>query len=207
VKGIKNYNIPITLVSQDFYTGGTQDYSPLINKILTLNPDCIDDTGATPAELSVFVKQVREKGYKGLVVDLTSQGDAATAWNVAGAYSTGVMTIGFSGKDPTPKYTSFRQYVEKQTGQSMFISPPYSYEEMLYLFKSITDANSFDPYKVASVFENVSYDGLYGPTSFSGNQPGSPIGLKRIVSVGQPLIKFTTNGNAEWVYRGTYPGK
>jgi hypothetical protein len=89
----------------------------------------------------------------------------------------------------------------------MFISPPYSYEETLHLFMAITQANSFDPYKVAAVFENMTWDGLYGPTGFSGNQPGSPIGLKRIVSTGQPLIKFTTDGKAEWVYRGTYPGK
>jgi branched-chain amino acid transport system substrate-binding protein len=207
LKGISNYNIPITLVAQEFYTNGTQDYSPLINRILALNPDAIDDTGATPADLSVFVKQVREKGYKGLIVNLCSQGDAAVAWQVAGDYSTGVMTIGFSGQDPTPKFKAFREYVEKQTGQAMFVSPPYSYEEQMMLFLAINKANSFDTYKIAAVFQDMTWDGLYGPTAFSGDQPGSPIGLKRIISTGQPLIKFTTGGKAEWVYRGTYPGK
>jgi len=202
---VKTQGIPVTLVSDEFYTPGTQDYTPLIAKLMALKPDMIDLSGAAPGEIALFAKQARDAGYKGIVADMTSQADPALAWQVAGAASTGVYTIGFAGADPTADYTTFRQYVEKQINETMYVSVPYNYEQELMFFRSISVANSFDPYKVASVLQDMTWTGLYGPCKFYGDEPGNPVGIKRLISVNQPLIQFTTNGNANVIYRGTWP--
>ena len=202
---VQNLNIPVKIVYDGYYIPGTQDYSPMINKILTLNPDMIDMTGAAVGEAALFAKQVRDAGYKGICGDLCTQGDPATSWQVAGANSTGWLTVGFAGKDPTPLYTTFRQKEEKLTGQPMYVSPPYVYDQTMQLFKAINQANTFEPYKVMDILSNMKWDGLYGPTNYIGNTPGSPFDIKHAISVGEPLIRFTTNSQAEWVTRGSYP--
>ncbi|HXY74425.1 MAG TPA: ABC transporter substrate-binding protein, partial [Dehalococcoidales bacterium] len=203
---VSAFNIPVTLIDHQFYTPGTQDYTPLINKLMAEKPDCIDITSATPAELALFSKQARGAGFKGVIADLSSQGDPAIAWNVAGAASTGIVTIGFVGQDPTPLYTAWRQMIEKKTGQTMFVSVPYTYDEGLQWLMAINSTNSFDPYKVAAAFQDWKWNGLYGSMQFHGDEPGSLIGLKRVIDVNQPMIKFTTNGAAEWVVRLGYSG-
>jgi len=202
---IKSESIPVTEVSDEFYTPGTQDYTPLITKLMALKPDMIDLSGAAPGEIALFAKQARDAGYKGIIADMTSQADPALAWQIAGPNSTGVYTIGFAGADPTADYTTFRQFVEKQIGETMYVSVPYNYEQELMFFRAISVANSFDPYKVASVFQDLTWTGLYGPCHFYGDEPGNPVGIKRLISVNQPLIQFTTNGKAEVIYRGTWP--
>jgi len=202
---IKLYNIPVTLLSDAFYTPGTQDFSPLINKLMALNPDMIDLAGSSPGDTALCVKQIREKGYKGITANLVTQGDPATMWSVAGASATGHYTIGLSG-DPTPAFAYFRKIIEKETGQPLYVSPPYSYEQNLVSFMAMNQANTFDPYKIAAVQQDMKWNILYGPCSYIGGTPGSIFALKRVNCVTESLLQITTNGQAKIVVTIPYPG-
>ncbi|HXY74359.1 MAG TPA: ABC transporter substrate-binding protein [Dehalococcoidales bacterium] len=202
---VKLYNIPVTLLTDEFYTPGTQDFSPLINKLIALNPDMIDLAGSSPGDTALCVKQIREKGYKGITANLVTQGDPATMWSVAGANATGHYTIGISG-DPTPAFSNFRKIIEKETGQPLYVSPPYSYEQNLVSFMAMNQTNSFDPYKIAAVQQDMKWNILYGPCSYIGGTPGSIFALKRVNCVTESLLQVTTNGQAKIVVTIPYPG-
>ena len=62
--------------------------------------------------------------------------------------------------------------------------------------RAITKANSFDPFKVAATLQDMTWNGLYGASAWTGDEPGSPYGVKRIFSVQQPMVRFTTDGKA-----------
>ena len=195
---IKNNNYPLTILADEYYTPGTQDFSPLINKLLALNPDMIDMGGSTVGDFSLFCKQVREKGYKGYVSCMASFPDPATLWNVAGNASVGVYYCGFGGiPDPTPEYAAFRTKYEKTFNETMFTIVPYNYEHMVYLLRAINQANSFDPYKVASVLQDTTWKGMYGTVKYIGGQPGDPIALKRVPAMPIPLLRELANAKTE----------
>ncbi|HXX59644.1 MAG TPA: ABC transporter substrate-binding protein [Dehalococcoidales bacterium] len=202
---IRTLNIPVTLLTDEYYTPGTQDFSPLINKVMALNPDMVDLAGSSPGDTALCVKQLREKGYKGITANLVTQGDPATMWSVAGASATGHYTIGISG-DPSPAFASFRKVIEKETGQPEYISPPYVYEQNMVSFAAMNQANSFDPYRIAAVQQDMKWNILYGPCQYIGGTPGSIFALKRVNCVTESLLQVTTNGQAKIVVTIPYPG-
>jgi branched-chain amino acid transport system substrate-binding protein len=202
---ILKYGLPLTIVADEYYTAGTQNFSPMINKMLALNPDMIDLAGAAPGDGALFCKQSGEAGYKGIRATTVTTGDPVASWNVAGAYSTGFFTLGFNGGDPTPMYTAIKNKYYAQWGEGYFQICPYAYEHARQLFKAMEKANSFDVYKVADVYANMTWTGAYGQVGWMGDEPGSPFKIKRIFNVQEPMMKYTTNGKAETWRNEPYP--
>jgi len=202
---LQQYSIPVTLLTNEFYTPGTQDFSPLINKMLSLNPDMIDLAGSAPGDTALFVKQVREKGFKGITANLVTQGDPQVMWSVAGSLATGHYTLGISG-DPTSAFANFRGIIEKATGQPMYIQVPMSYEYCMVQFMAMNKTNSFDPYKIAAVMQDMQWNILYGPSQYIGGTPGSMFNLKRVAVGPISLIQVATGGKASTVATIRYPG-
>ncbi|HXY73692.1 MAG TPA: ABC transporter substrate-binding protein [Dehalococcoidales bacterium] len=195
---IKDYGLPMTVISDQYYTPGTQDFSPLVNKIMSLHPDMVDCPGAVAGDFALFMKQLGEAGFKGVRCESVSLVDPTVGWQIAGSYSTGCFNIGFAGMDPSPLYTTAQAQYVKDYGEKPFSGFFYYYElTCYYLCKAITQSNSFDPYRVAATLQDMTWSGMYGSGSkFIGDDPGSPWGLKRIWIVQQPMSQWTTNGNA-----------
>jgi len=201
--GVTSTGIPIKFFPDEYYTAGTKDFSPLINKVMMESPDLIDPGGAGQGDITLLLKQLGEKGWKGQFTYLTGNFDPVATWSIAGSYSTGAYTTGYSGVDEVPSkaYADFQARCEKVFGENMYATLPYYYEQTLYMFRAITKANSWDPYKVAAVYQNMEWDGLFGHCNFAGDEPGSAFGIKRVVYVPVPLIQLTTNAKAVVVAR------
>ena len=202
VDAIKKNSIPIQVVDQEFFKSGTQDFSPMVNKIMKINPDMIDLGSSGSGDYGLFMKQVREAGYKGILYCGVGQDDAATIWQVAGADSTGAYNMGFYGADPTPAYTAYSKIYQQTFNETMSSLATFYYEHPYILFQAINQANSFDPYKVANILENMQWNVLYGPSQYVAGA----FGIKRCTSFPTPLIKYTTNGHADTVITVPYPG-
>ena len=56
------------IVDSELYERDTKDFNPLITRILGMNPDVIDLGGTAPATTGLVVRQIREQGYKGLII-------------------------------------------------------------------------------------------------------------------------------------------
>ena len=56
------------IVNTQFYDRDTKDFNPLITRVLSENPDIIDLGSTPPAITGLVVRQIREQGYKGLII-------------------------------------------------------------------------------------------------------------------------------------------
>jgi branched-chain amino acid transport system substrate-binding protein len=195
--------LPIKFVADEYYKPGSQDFSPLVNKMMSLSPDMIDMVACAAGDAAMIAKQLRDAGYKGLLAGTVFTFDPLTAWNIAGAASTGIFNLGYA-EDPTPKYTYFKQAYLKQFNEPIIPNCLSNYETMTNILRTIEKVGSFDTYKVASTMQDLVWQGAFGTTQYFGNEPGSIFGIKRLLKINEPMIRFTTKGNVETWRVGEY---
>jgi branched-chain amino acid transport system substrate-binding protein len=196
--------LPVTFVADEYFKPGTQDFSPLINKVLAVSPDFIDLPAAADGDAGLICKQLREAGYKGLIGETIFTSDPTAIWNVAGPNSTGYFTLGYA-TDPTPKYAAIRKAYLAQYNEALITTAISDYDSAIQLFASISQANTFDAYKIASVLQDKVWDGAFGSnTQYAGNEPGSIFGIKRFLKINVPMVRFTTKGNVEAWENGSW---
>jgi branched-chain amino acid transport system substrate-binding protein len=192
---------PIEFKTDQYFKPGTQDFSPLINAIMSQNVDVVDGCGAAPGDIALLAKQLREKGYKGFIQEVTVTLDPATIWGVGGPSSTGIVTVGFNGlsESPSALYDSFAARYKAKYNEEPYYQAYFLYELSYYAWQAITLANSFDTYKVADTYAKLQWNGVYNETKWTGDEPGSVFGIRRICNVPTPLISLTTEGKASVV--------
>jgi len=199
----KQLGLPINFVSDLYYTPNSQDFSPLVNKVLALNPDFIDMPAAADGDAGLICKQARDAGYKGLMGTTIFTTNALPIWNIAGAASTGFFDPGYA-TDPTPQYAYFRTTWFNQFNSPIIPNCLSNYESCINMFRAIEKVG-FDPYKVASVLQDQVWNSAFGlNTQYAGNEPGSIYGLKRFLKINEPMIRFTTNGNIQAWENGSW---
>ncbi len=52
-------------ISRDTYPRGTQDFAPIVSRLLDGNPDVIDFASSPAGDVGTMIKQLRQAGYKG----------------------------------------------------------------------------------------------------------------------------------------------
>lgn len=57
-------------VSRDSYQRGTQDFAPIVSRLMRGNPDVIDFASSPAADVGTMIKQLRQAGYKGVFARL-----------------------------------------------------------------------------------------------------------------------------------------
>ena len=198
-------NEPITFLADLYYTPGTQDFSPLVNKIISLKTDMIDMPAAADADAGLFCKQLRDAGYKGVLAATCFTIDPGPLWSIAGADSTGFFSLGYA-TPPTQKYSNLIGAYLKAFNEPSITTSVSDYDSITNLFKAINQANTFDAYKVASILQDMTWDGAFGSnTQYAGNEPGSIFGIKRVLKINVPMIQFTTNGDVKAWESGSLP--
>lgn len=200
---VKAANIPLEVVSEEYFVRGTQDFTPVILRILAKKPDLIDTGTGAANDVGLFLKQVRDAGYTGLTVNTGSIADPAVLWNIAGERALGHFCIGVSGTPPTPLWTAFQQRYEKQFNEKMNAVAPYAYDEVKNLFKAIEKAGTFDPMTVAKVYQDMEWEGVYGHFRWGGTEPVYGFGIKRQPVAPFPMGRVGKGGVAEdWLVKG-----
>ncbi|GJH27076.1 ABC transporter substrate-binding protein [Caballeronia novacaledonica] len=71
----KTYNDAGVKASTEWYQRGTTNFSPIVVRLMSMNPDALELGGMPPGEATILVKQMREAGYEGVFGRLGAGGD------------------------------------------------------------------------------------------------------------------------------------
>jgi branched-chain amino acid transport system substrate-binding protein len=102
----------IEVLDSAFYAQGTTDMYPQATKVLKGNPDVVDLPTASPEEVGLAAKALRELGFKGMITEET-EGDPEVTTGIAGAeYAEGII-FNAGSFDPVHASPEMKEYHEK----------------------------------------------------------------------------------------------
>lgn len=144
-----------TIVAEETYPDGTQDFKPQLTKIKGANPDVII-TPNTYAETGLILKQAKELGMNQIFM----AGDASHAPKVieiAGedAVQNLYLTTLYVSDDPDPKAQAFAKKFRDEYKQEPNSNACFSYESMMILAEAIKKAGKVDPEAIRAALENI----------------------------------------------------
>ena len=93
--------IGLTITDKAFAPRGTADFTPMLTKLIAKNPQAIDFGSWAGSEGPLICKQVKELGYKGLLIFSYVQ-SISVFQKVAGEYMDGTLFYSIFAADPTP---------------------------------------------------------------------------------------------------------
>jgi branched-chain amino acid transport system substrate-binding protein len=70
--------------SEEYYQRGTTNFAPIIQRILSQNPDAVDTASSPPGDGATIAKQLREAGFTGVIGRLGGPGTAEIIRAVGG---------------------------------------------------------------------------------------------------------------------------
>lgn len=162
----------IDVLDRQYVPRGTTDFYPTIAKMLTFNPDMIDLDSLAPADVALFIKQTRERGFKGIFA-CNSQNDIALIQKVAGdAYAEGYMQ---EGLDYSSSVATFQQrefynlYTKKYNEQWDSLAGSY-YAYPMSFIAGISAAQSVDTTTVSTKLPSVDMKILGVDMTWGGTQ-------------------------------------
>lgn len=162
----------LNVVGKEYVPRNTTDYYPILTRIIPLNPDMIDTDSMTAGDIAIFLKQAREKGYKGTVIT-NSTIDISTMTSVAGvAASEGFMGIDldYKGSAATPEQRQFAADYEEKYGPPFGATCGLFYPYLTSIAAGIEAAQSIDSVKAAQILPNTPIDILGIECSWGGTQ-------------------------------------
>ena len=178
---------------------GTTDYYPFFTKLLVQKPDAFL-TISGPNELALMTKQLRELGYKGLILYCTMLGDLDSFIKVAGEEaSQGIWTWYDDFKNPNaiPKIREFQEFYTKVLkGSPNDIHFPAMMCSIEVLVQALEKANTFDREKLIHVLESSEFDTLVGMCRFEGK---ATYGITRKLSA---IFRIAELRGREWFHVG-----
>jgi branched-chain amino acid transport system substrate-binding protein len=189
------------VVIEETYKIGTEDFYPILTKVLAKKPDAIEGIGSTVPWAKAIIEQSREMGFTGPVNALTAFGAMDVLIKVLNpeyAYDVSAANPDVHSPKMFPIVKEFGKMIEKETKE------PYSFDHVLplravwALLQGIQAAQSLDTDKVTEALENLSsVDTPYGPGRFGGEDL---VGKKRLLIGDIPFSRITKGGKIEFEF-------
>lgn len=152
----------------DYYERGTKEFTPVLLRMISQNIDLFDLNSASPGDAGLMVKQVRQVGFKGKVLQAGGAGvDEIMA--IAGPLANGFIKYDvFDEADPQAKLLT-EAYAKKFSGPMNGMVPVY-YNATQILLEAMRRSNSVDTTKVRDEVEKLHgwNTALYGPLRWGG---------------------------------------
>ncbi|MCW2527791.1 MAG: hypothetical protein JWM76_2651 [Pseudonocardiales bacterium] len=160
-----------TVKSTDATPGTTTDFTALASKITDQKPDAVFSL-VNGAQDPVFIAQLRQDGYTGEIVGMSSMG--AGNLKAAGEKAKGVVwPTDFTADLPTKSSQDFvTAYKAKYSGEVPNLFAAEAYDAMWFLARGIKQANSADRDAIQKGLAAVAvkgWDGAVGALKFDGN--------------------------------------
>jgi len=142
----------------EHYERGTKEFTPLVLRMMAQNVDVFDLNANAPGEAGLLVKQARQVGYKGLIVQSGGAGiDELIA--IAGPLANNMLKYDVIDES-LPRVQPFvALYKQKYTGVMNGLAPVY-FNAANMLFEAMRRANSTDTTQIRDQLEKLggSYD-------------------------------------------------
>jgi branched-chain amino acid transport system substrate-binding protein len=157
----------LRIVANEHYERGTKDFVPVLTRILAATPDILDLDSNTPGDSGLILKQARQLGYAGTIVQVGGPGMEEII-RVAGDLAEGLLSYDiFDPGDPATKgYVD--AYARKYGGP---INPysPIMYNAAQILFAAIGKAGTLDPARVREAVAGLEgHETMMGKVRWTG---------------------------------------
>lgn len=153
------------------YERGTKEFTPLVLRMMAQNVDVFDLNANAPGEAGLLVKQARQVGYKGLIVQSGGAGiDELIA--IAGPLANNMLKYDVIDES-LPRVQPFvALYHKKYTGVMNGLAPVYYNAANIY-FEAMRRADSTDTTKIRDQIEKLggNYDApIFGKVVWTGEK-------------------------------------
>ena len=159
-------------VELDLFERGTKEFTPGILRMMAKKVDAFDFDGNAPGDAGLMLKQIRQAGFRGAVMQVGGPGIDEIV-EIAGPAAEGFMSYDIYDWDSAPGQKLKAAY-EKRYGKGIInIFVPFFYHAALLLNESIKRADSIDTDKVrAALMTTDGYDaGVLGaPIKWTGKE-------------------------------------
>ncbi|MBU6498267.1 MAG: ABC transporter substrate-binding protein [Rhodospirillales bacterium] len=143
------------IVDNELYERSQQNFQPLFTKVLAQKPDVIDLGSVPPATTGLMVRQLRELGYKGLVIK-TSGPSPKEILEAAGKAAAEGMIMQLFTDPSNPGYERIAAAYRKDVGQEPNEMLLVVYDGFRVFFRAIAASGTVnDTAKVAAAFPKV----------------------------------------------------
>ncbi len=157
-----------TIVIEENIQDGDTDFSAIVTKIKSKNPDVIVFSGYY-TEGGLIMKEVRRQGMNDIVMvggdglqgpDFFKLGEDAVVGSISYA--------GFSPVEPTPTTAAFiEKFKAENDGESPDLFSAQGYDAVMLIVEAMKQANSADPVEFhKTLAQTKNYDGVSGTTTF-----------------------------------------
>src|SRR5689334_14882571 len=153
----------------DLFERGIKEFTPLILRMMAQKVDAFEFDGNSPGDAGLMLKQIRQAGFKGRVVQIGGPGSDEII-EIAGAAAEGFLSYGVFDWD-TPAGNKLRPIYEKKYGKGIINQfMPAFYHTVFLLVDAIKRADSVDTTKVRDALDAMNgFDaGIYGPVKWTG---------------------------------------
>ncbi|WP_156289677.1 ABC transporter substrate-binding protein [Oceanobacillus salinisoli] len=159
------------IVTSEFPERETQDYNPLLTKIMNTDADIIAFGGTSPGEIALAMNQARALGYEGLFTSFSGQAIFETI-EVTGENSEGYVFYLQTDYNTPETQEFFDKYLSTgKYNENYLLNVPDWYDGAHVLLNGIKEADSLDTTEVAEAIRNMGvYEGLGGEWSWTGEE-------------------------------------
>jgi len=155
----------------ELFERGTKEFTPLILRMMAQKVDAFEFDGNSPGDAGLMLKQIRQAGFKGHVMQVGGPA-IDEIMEIAGPAAEGFLSYDVFDWDPPPGQR-LRAAYEKKYGKGIINAfVPAFYHAVLLLTESIKRADSIETDKVRAAIETTDgYDaGVYGPIKWTGKE-------------------------------------
>lgn len=155
----------------DLFERGTKEFTPLILRMMGQKVDAFEFDGNSPGDAGLMLKQIRQAGFKGTVIQIGGPA-IDEIMEIAGPAAEGFLSYDIFDWD-TPIGKKLRAAYEKKYGKGIINAfMPAFYHAVLMLTEAIKRADSLDTDKVRTALESTDgFDGgIYGPIHWTGKE-------------------------------------
>jgi len=194
----------IEIVADVTYAAGDADYTGHIAQLLKNDPDCITQYGDSK-ELVVFMKQLRQAGFDGIVYTVEGGGDRQLS-ELAGHAADG---IAFSSpyvipetieEAASPEEAAFLQKYVDAYGEMPISDCAYRGYDQVYLAAAIlnnsADVTDREANRASAL--TVGYDGLAGHFDFSDESGDGLAGANKYMLIDLKVMGYDKDVLTEW---------
>lgn len=156
-------------VWSDFYERGSKEFTPVLLRMMIEGVDVFDLNSNAPGEASLLIKQAREVGYGGAILQAGGAGVREIV-DAIGPVADGFLKYDVIDlNDPLVKPFA-EKYAAKYSGPINGLTPQY-YSASQILFEGIRRADSLDTTLVRAEIENMEgwETPFYGPLNWTGS--------------------------------------
>lgn len=156
-------------VEMELFERGIKEFTPLILRMMAKKVDAFEFDGNSPGDAGLMLKQIRQAGFKGKVIQIGGPG-SEEIMEIAGPAAEGFLSYGVFDWD-TPAGKKLRPIYEKKYGKGIINQfMPAFYHTVFLLVDAIKRADSLDTTKVRDALDAMNgFDaGIYGPVKWTG---------------------------------------